>query len=224
MVESGQEVRPRASDLFEFGGEILGRERAGGERGGEERFGRLQRFVADDGGGTAGGFRGGLAQFELQAPALLADFRIGPDFEGADFGELGAELDGDEALALFAEADDGVERGVEMEFVAEGFGREIERVAEFVFGAAERAVEAEGDGLVGDELQVLVIDFERGAVFGAARDEADGAEFAIGFAGADEVGAGKAAANEQAGCRWSGRRNSRPRRRRRRGRDPGSRG
>ncbi len=56
---------------------------------------------------------------------------------------------------MFAEADDGVERGVEMEFVAEGFGREVERVAEFVFGAAERAVEAEGDGLVGDELEVF---------------------------------------------------------------------
>ena len=71
----------------------------------------------------------GFAQFELQAPAIVADFRFAPAFERADFGEARAQFDGDQALfGLLAEADDGVERGVDVK-VGIG-GVELQHLAE----------------------------------------------------------------------------------------------
>ena len=71
-----------------------------------------------DGGLLAAGF----AQLELQAPAVLALFRIGPDFERADFGELRAELHRHQSLAGFSEAQYGVERGMQMQLARRALG------------------------------------------------------------------------------------------------------
>ena len=70
----------------------------------------------------------------------------------------------------------------------------LDDIAELVVAASERAIEAEGDGLVGDQLQRFVIDFEGGAFFRAARHEADGG----GIADADEISAGQTAAHQHA--------------------------
>ena len=162
---------------------------------------RFERLLADHRGGFALGglrLRGLLAQLELQAPAVVADFRFAPGFERADFGEARAQLDRDQALlGLLAEADDGVERRVHVQVGIGGI--EFEHLAELVVGAGERAVEAEGDGAVGDELQRVVIDLDGGAFLGAARHQADGGELALArLAEADVIGAGQTAAHQHA--------------------------
>ena len=43
-------------------------------------------------------------------------FRLGPDFERPDFGELRAQLDRHQTLARFAESQHGVERSMQMQF------------------------------------------------------------------------------------------------------------
>ena len=86
-------------------------------------------------------FGDGLAQLELQAPAVVADLRFAPGFDGSDFGETRAQLHRHQALAGLAEADDGVERRVRVQaFIAR---REFDYAAERIFGPRERAVEAE---------------------------------------------------------------------------------
>ena len=151
-------------------------------------------FVGDDGGGAGGGGQGGFAEFELETPTVVTDLRITPDFERADGGELGAEADGDEPLARgFAEADEGLKRGVGVEF---GFGGEVDHVADVIFRTVQRAVEAEADGPVSDELEACVVDGHLGALFAAAGGEADGL-LAV-RRQADEVSPGEAAADEDA--------------------------
>ena len=120
--------------------------------------------------GLADGLDAGVAQFELEPPAVLADFGIGPEFERADLREVGAELYGHETLlGRLAEADDGVERRVLVEVRA----RWRSTLAGCVVGAGERAVEAEADGAVGDELEAFAAGstVDRAAFFGAAGDQ-----------------------------------------------------
>ena len=180
--------------MFELGGELFGTEGAGLESLTNERFALGDGFVGDDSGGALGGGGGRLAEFELETPAVVADLRITPDFERSDGGEAGSEFDGDEPFAGgFAEADEGLEGGVGVEF---GFLGEIDEVAEMVFGAVEGAVEAEADGAVGDELEAFVVEREFGAFFAAAGGEAEGLGEVV--READEVSPGEAAADEDA--------------------------
>ncbi len=104
----------------------------------------------------------------MPAPALVADLRFAPGFERADFREPRAHFHGNQALAGFSEADYGVQRRVRVQALIAG--GELEHLAGLIFGARERAVKAERDGAIGDQLQIVAIDFERGAFLGAARD------------------------------------------------------
>ncbi len=161
---------------------------------------RVQRLLADHRRGFAlhrllGGF---LAQFELQAPAVVADLRFAPRFERADLREPRAQFHRDQPLlGLLAEADDGVQRRVPVQVgVARG---EFDHVAQLVVGARERTVEAERDRAVGDKLQRVVIDLDGRAFFGAARHQAHGGELALArLAQPDVVGPRQAAAHQHA--------------------------
>ena len=91
IAESGQELRPRAQRLFE-----LRREAAPARRDPCRETPPASSASAAASASsltTAAGLPCGLrlrscfAQLELQPPAMLADFRIGPDFERADFGQ-----------------------------------------------------------------------------------------------------------------------------------------
>ncbi len=90
-------------------GKVRGFDGVSRKRPGEQRHSRGDRLVAEDRGGPRGGsLRSGLAQLELQPPAVFTGLGIGPDFDGADFGQLRAELDGHQALAGFPETQQGV--------------------------------------------------------------------------------------------------------------------
>ena len=142
---------------------------------------------------------GGLfAELELEAPAVVADLGFAPGFERADLGEAGAQFDRDQALlGLLAEADDGVEGAWHVQL---GIGGgEFDDLAQLVLGARERAVEAEGDGPIGDELQGVVIDLDGGALLGAAGHQAHRGERAFArLAEGDVIGSRKAAAHQHA--------------------------
>ncbi len=91
MAESGQELRPEAKSLFEARRELRGFDGVVRKCRRDQGLGDNQGFVADHGAGAHGGLLlRGFAEFELQAPAMLALFRVGPDFERADFGEFRA--------------------------------------------------------------------------------------------------------------------------------------
>jgi hypothetical protein len=116
-----------------------------------------------------------LAQFELQPPAMLADLRLGPDFERADFGEMRAQPHRHQPLlGLLAESDHRLQRRMLVQRRA-GRGRgKFDDVARGIVGALERAVQPEGDRFVRDELQTFEIQRQRRAFFGAARNQAHG--------------------------------------------------
>ena len=107
-----------------------------------------------------------MRKLKLQTPAVLADLRIAPGFERADFRQPRAQLHRYQPLAAFAEANHGFERRVLMNLFARG---ELDHFARLVVGARQRTDEAERDRLVGDQLQIFAIDFDRIAFFGAAR-------------------------------------------------------
>ena len=89
----GPGVLPKSQDLFQFGRQLFGRDgrlRPRREDRGDQRQGVLQRLFGDDRGrflpgGIVGLLSGRLAQFELQAPAILADLGFAPGFECPDF-------------------------------------------------------------------------------------------------------------------------------------------
>ena len=112
----GPGIASQAERGFEARGQFFGRDcRPSTKAARTSVAGGIHGFLADHGGGAArdgSGRCGGLAQLELQTPAVLADLRIAPGFERADFGEPRAEFHGNQAFAAFAEANDGFERRV----------------------------------------------------------------------------------------------------------------
>ena len=104
----------------------------------------------------------------MQTPALIADLRFAPGFERADFRKPRAHFHSDQTLARFSEADHRVERRVPVQALITG--GELQNLARLIFRARERAVKTERNRTVGDQLQIVAIDFERGAFLGAARD------------------------------------------------------
>src|SRR5579863_8419320 len=146
----GPRVAAQAQRLLKFRGQLRRLDRVFRKRGGEQGLGGGERFLADHRRRARRRLLGRrFAKLELKTPAMLADFGIGPDFERADFGQLRAELDGHQALARFAEAQNGVQRGVQMRLAVRRSVREFDYIAGLVLGARTRTVEAERYRLVG---------------------------------------------------------------------------
>ena len=99
-------IAAQAQSLFQLGRQLLRFERSPSENTAGIRASAAASASSLI---TAAGFRehslrGSLAQLELQAPAMVADLGIRPDFERAHFRQLRAQLHGHHPLARFAEA------------------------------------------------------------------------------------------------------------------------
>ena len=101
MVLTGHELRPRRERLFEPAGKFFRwRESpALNVARTSSRAAQATSSLTTAAGSLAAACCSGLPQLELQTPAVLADFRIGPDFERAHFGEMRAQLHGNQSLA-----------------------------------------------------------------------------------------------------------------------------
>ena len=218
MASSGQEFLPSPSVCSSFAGSSSG---AMGDFAGwrEHRRESAPATASSASSLTTAAARfaarllgGRLAQLELQPPAVVADLRFGPGFERPDLGQPRAQLHRDQPLAR-PSCRSGSRRSAAR--ACAGRHRPAANSTtspERVVGAGERAVQPERHRPVGHQLQALAIDFERGAFFGAARHQADGARLALRAARrcrCSRSGAGRRAPARR--CRWSARRSSTPR-------------
>jgi hypothetical protein len=96
--------------------EFLGRERAGLESGVQSAL-LPERWHASL--TTAAGFPARplavLRNSNCKSPVMIADFGIGPNFERAHLREMRAQFHRHQPLARFAETDDGIQRGMQMQ-------------------------------------------------------------------------------------------------------------
>jgi hypothetical protein len=76
------------------------------------------------------------------------------------------------SAAFFAEADHGVQRGVQVEVLI--VGRELHDLPEPIVGADQRAVQAEGHRPVCHQLERRVVDLDHRPLVGAAWHQAHG--------------------------------------------------
>src|SRR5213596_2759002 len=139
--------------------------------------------------GGGGGLADRLAQAELEAPAMVGGARAAPDLERADLGEPHLEVDGERRLdQLPPEAEDGPDGG------QPGEPARRDDLARALGAPVRRREQREGDGPVGEQLELGLRDLEPLALLHAARHEAERAPVAE----PEVVGARRAAADAHA--------------------------
>src|SRR5438094_2129120 len=162
--EGGREEAPRLLDA----------------RGLDDQAGRL---------GGAGRLADRLAEAELEAPAMVGGARAAPDLERADLGQPDLEVDGERRLdQLSPEAEDGADGG------QRGEPARRDDLAGALAAAVGRREQREGDGPVGEQLELGLRDLALLALLHAARHEAERAPVAE----PEVVGARRAAADAHA--------------------------
>src|SRR5207244_8067588 len=146
------------------------------EGGSEEARRPLEARGLDGQAGRLGG--GGrlarrLAETELEAPAMVGGARAAPDLERADLGEPDLEVDGERRLdQLSPEAEDGADGG------QRGEPARPDDLARALAAAVGRREQREGDGPVGEQLELGLRDLALLALLHAARPAADRARAA----------------------------------------------
>src|SRR5881628_3323741 len=162
------------------------------EGGSEEARRLLDARGLDDQAGRLGG--GGrladrLAEAELEAPAMVGGTRAAPDLERADLGQPHLEVDGKRRLdQLPPEAEDGPDGR------QRGEPARRDDLARALAAAVRRREQREGDGPVGEQLELGLRDLALLALLHAARHEAERAPGAE----PEVVGARRAAADAHA--------------------------
>ena len=158
MADSGQDPRPSPSALFQPRGKLR-RFDAIPPRGHCSRHQIEPPTCSASSLITAAAAPAGLsarafAQFELQAPAVLAPFRIRPHFDGSDFRQPRAELHGHQSLAGFSESQNGMERRVQMRLAFDRMRPGMSTTSPILSSSLARTIQSERHGLVGDQLQI----------------------------------------------------------------------
>src|SRR5688572_9742939 len=100
---------------------------------------------------------------------MLANLGFRPDFQRSDFGEPRFQLHRHTALSgALAESNHGMKRRVDVKI---GIRIEGDHLAHLLPAARQRAVEAERDRAVGQQVKIVTVNLEQRAAFGPARDE-----------------------------------------------------